>query len=67
MRKDRRQMLQLALIGAGLGATGVWAASGSREAQVFRRSGVAFDTGVALTIVGHDEREAEAALDAGFA
>ncbi len=67
MRKDRRQMLQLALIGAGLGATGVWAAIGSREAQVFRRSGVAFDTGVALTIVGHDEREAEAALDAGFA
>jgi thiamine biosynthesis lipoprotein len=67
MKTNRRQMLQLALAGAGLGAAGVWAAGESREAPVFRRAGVAFDTGVALTVVGLDEREAEAALDAGFA
>ncbi|WP_296715440.1 FAD:protein FMN transferase [Rhodoblastus sp.] len=68
MKTDRRQMLQLALAGAGLGAAGVWAASREgRAALSFRRAGVAFDTGVALTVVGLEEREAEAALDAGFA
>jgi FAD:protein FMN transferase len=67
MKTNRRQMLQLALMGAGIGAIGVWAASGTSAAPVFRRAGVAFDTGVALTIAGLEEREAEAALDAGFA
>jgi thiamine biosynthesis lipoprotein len=68
MKTNRRQMLQLALAGAGLGAAGVWAATREgREALSFRRAGVAFDTGVALTVVGLEERDAEAALDAGFA
>ncbi|WP_374547722.1 FAD:protein FMN transferase [Rhodoblastus sp.] len=67
MTTNRRQMLQLALMGSGLCAAGAFAASGARGTPVFRRAGVAFDTGVALTIVGLDEREAEAALDAGFA
>ena len=77
MKTNRRQMLQLALTGAGLGAAGLGAAgaglglaegwAAQREAPVFRRAGLAFDTGVALTIVGMGEREAEAALDAGFA
>ncbi|HUO53177.1 MAG TPA: FAD:protein FMN transferase, partial [Rhodoblastus sp.] len=67
MKTDRRQVLQLALIGAGIGGAGVWAAGETAAAPVFRRAGVAFDTGVALTIAGMEEREAEAALDAGFA
>ncbi|MCI4677589.1 FAD:protein FMN transferase [Rhodoblastus acidophilus] len=67
MSKNRRQMLQLALMGASLSASGVWAASASRDEPVFRRIGVAFDTGVGLTVVGLDRKEAEAALDAGFA
>jgi thiamine biosynthesis lipoprotein len=66
MKANRRQMLQLALMGSGLCAAGAFAA-GARETPSFRRAGVAFDTGVALTVVGLDEREAEAALDAGFA
>jgi FAD:protein FMN transferase len=66
MTTNRRQILQLALMGAGVGATAVWAGE-SREEQTFRRAGVAFDTGVALTVVGLEERDAEAALDAGFA
>jgi thiamine biosynthesis lipoprotein len=60
-------MLQLALVGAGLGASGVWAASERRGERIFRRPGLAFDTGVALTVAGQDKQEAEAALDAGFA
>ena len=63
-KPDRRQMLQLALVGAGIGVAGVRALA---DAPTFRRAGVAFDTGVGLTVVGLDEREAEAALDAGFA
>jgi thiamine biosynthesis lipoprotein len=66
MSANRRQMLQLALMGSGLCAAGALAA-GAREERSYRRSGVAFDTGVALTVVGLDAREAEAALDAGFA
>jgi thiamine biosynthesis lipoprotein len=66
MRTDRRQTLQLALIGAGIGGAGLWAARETEATPLFRRAGVAFDTGVALTIVGLKEREAEAALDAGF-
>ena len=62
--KNRRQMLQLALAGAGLGVFGAEALS---EAASFRRAGVAFDTTVGLTVVGLDEREAQEALDAGFA
>ncbi len=61
---DRRQLLQLALVGAGIGALGVEAFA---DAPVFRRAGVAFDTGVGLTVVGLEERQAQAALDAGFA
>ncbi len=63
-RPDRRQLLQLALVGAGIGALGVEAFA---DASVFRRAGVAFDTSVGLTVVGLEEREAQAALDAGFA
>ncbi len=62
-RPDRRQLLQLALVGAGIGALGVEAFS---DALVFRRAGVAFDTAVGLTVVGLEEGEAQAALDAGF-
>ena len=65
-RPDRRQMLQLALAGVGLGATGVLAHA-LADAPSFRRLGVAFDTTVGLTVVGLEEREANAALDAGFA
>jgi FAD:protein FMN transferase len=64
VKPDRRQMLQLALVGAGIGVAGVRALA---DAPTFRRAGVAFDTGVGLTVVGLDEREAQAALDAGFA
>jgi thiamine biosynthesis lipoprotein len=60
---DRRQMLQLALVGAGIGALGVEALT---EAPSFRRAGIAFDTSVGLTVVGLEEREAQGALDAGF-
>ncbi len=67
MTSNRRQMLRLALVGAGLGASGVWAASQRRGEKLFRRPGLAFDTGVALTVAGLDKSEAEAALDAGFA
>ncbi len=66
MKRNRRQMLQLALFGAGMSAAGAFAAEHSDE-PVFRRDGIAFDTGVGLTIVGLDEREAQEALDAGFA
>ena len=65
--RNRRQMLQLALGGAGLAGAGALAAGAWADARVFRRIGVAFDTGVALTIVGHEERAAQEALDAGFA
>ena len=64
MKPNRRQMLQLALVGGGIGVAGVRALA---DAPTFRRAGVAFDTSVGLTVVGLDEREAEAALDAGFA
>ncbi len=64
MKPNRRQMLQLALVGGGIGVAGMRALA---DAPSFRRVGVAFDTSVGLTIVGHDERKAEAALDAGFA
>jgi thiamine biosynthesis lipoprotein len=67
MNSNRRQMLQLALIGAGLGVSGVWAAGEMRGEKLFRRPGLAFDTSVALTVAGPDKDEAEAALDAGFA
>jgi FAD:protein FMN transferase len=66
MKPNRRNLLQLALVGSGLGA----AASAtllSRDQASTRRAGVAFDTGVALTVVGLDERDANLALDAGFA
>jgi thiamine biosynthesis lipoprotein len=59
-------MLQLALAGAGLGATGLFARA-IADAPSFRRLGVAFDTTVGLTVVGLEEREARAALDASFA
>jgi thiamine biosynthesis lipoprotein len=61
---DRRQMLQLALVGAGMGALGVEAFA---DTPSFRRAGVAFDTSVGLTVVGLEAPEAQAALDAGFA
>jgi thiamine biosynthesis lipoprotein len=61
---NRRQMLQLALAGAGLG---VFGAEALADAPSFRRSGVAFDTQVGLTVVGLDDRAAQEALDAGFA
>jgi thiamine biosynthesis lipoprotein len=64
MTTNRRQMLQLALAGAGLGVFGGEALA---DAPSFRRAGVAFDTTVGLTVVGLDEREAQQALDAGFA
>ena len=60
-------MLQLALVGAGLGATGVFGAQELAQAPTFRRLGVAFDTTVGLTVVGLEDREAQAAMDAGFA
>jgi thiamine biosynthesis lipoprotein len=63
-KPNRRQMLQLALAGAGVGALGAKTFS---DAPSFRRAGVAFDTGVGLTVVGLEPREAQAALDAGFA
>ncbi|WP_294538514.1 FAD:protein FMN transferase [uncultured Rhodoblastus sp.] len=63
-KPDRRQMLQLALVGAGLGALGVEAFS---DAPTHRRVGVAFDTAVGLTVVGLEAPGAQAALDAGFA
>ena len=66
-KPDRRQMLQLALIGAGLGATGVIGGRALTDAPTFRRLGVAFDTTVGLTVAGLEERDAQAALDAGFA
>lgn len=63
-KPDRRQMLQLALVGAGIGALGAKTFS---DAPSFRRAGVAFDTAVGLTVVGLEPRDAQAALDAGFA
>lgn len=66
MKPNRRNLLKLALSGSGLGA----AASATllyRDQPSYRRAGVAFDTGVALTVVGLDERDANLALDAGFA
>jgi thiamine biosynthesis lipoprotein len=67
MTSNRRQMLQFALVSAGVGAAGFLGAKELADAPVFRRAGVAFDTSVGLTIVGLDEREATAALDAGYA
>ena len=64
MKPSRRNLLQLAFSGVGLGA--VSAASRSRGENSFRRAGVAFDTAVALTVVGLDESAANRALDAGF-
>ncbi len=66
-KPDRRQMLQLALVSAGVGAAGFFGAKELADAPVFRRPGVAFDTSVGLTVVGLDEREAQGALDAGYA
>jgi thiamine biosynthesis lipoprotein len=60
-------MLQLALGSVGVGAAGFLGAKEFSDAPVFRRAGLAFDTSVGLTIVGLEKREAEAALDAGFA
>ena len=65
-KADRRQILQLALVGAGIGA-GALGIESLSDAPVFRRAGIAFDTGVGLTIAGLPEREAQEALDAGFA
>ncbi len=51
MIPNRRNLLKLALSGSGLGA----AASATlvfRDQPSYRRAGVAFDTGVALTVVG---------------
>jgi thiamine biosynthesis lipoprotein len=53
-------MLQLALLGAAPGLA-------LADTPMFRRAGLAFDTGVALTIAGLERRQAEQALDAGFA
>ena len=66
MKPNRRNLLQLALSGSGLGFAAS-AAAISRAQPPHRRAGVAFDTSVALTVAGLDEREAEDALDAGFA
>ncbi len=66
MTSNRRQMLQLALIGAGFGASVFGAAGERRGEKLFRRPGLAFDTSVALTVAGLEKNEAEAALDAGF-
>ncbi len=66
-KPNRRQMLQLALVSAGVGAAGFVAAKELADAPVFRRPGIAFDTSVGLTVVGLEEREAQAALDAGYA
>ncbi len=66
MKPNRRNLLQLALSGVGLGAAAS-VASRSRAESSFRRAGVAFDTTVALTVVGLDESAANRALDAGFA
>jgi thiamine biosynthesis lipoprotein len=66
MTTNRRQLLQLALVSAGVGAAGFLGAKELADAPVFRRAGVAFDTSVGLTVVGLEEREAQAALDAGF-
>jgi thiamine biosynthesis lipoprotein len=63
MKPDRRQMLQMALFGAGTGV----AYAGEPDASSFRRAGLAFDTRVTLTVAGLEKAEAEAALDAGFA
>jgi len=64
---DRRQMLQLALGSVGVGGAGFLGVKDYSDAPMFRRAGVAFDTSVGLTIVGLEEREAQGALDAGFA
>ena len=66
MKPNRRNLLKLALSGSGLGAAGS-ATLLYRDQPSYRRAGVAFDTGVALTIVGLDDRDANLALDAGFA
>jgi FAD:protein FMN transferase len=66
MKPNRRNLLKLALSGSGLGAAAS-AAALYRDQPSYRRAGVAFDTGVALTIVGLDERDANLALDTGFA
>ncbi len=60
MKTNRRQVLQLALLGAAPGLA-------LADTPVFRRVGLAFDTSVALTVAGLERQEAEAALDAGFA
>ncbi|WP_374544423.1 FAD:protein FMN transferase [Rhodoblastus sp.] len=67
MKPDRRQILQFALVSAGLGATAYAGSKAFADAPTFRRAGVAFDTSVALTIVGLEEHDAQAALDAGYA
>jgi thiamine biosynthesis lipoprotein len=66
MKPNRRNVLRLALTGSGLGVAAS-AAFISRQKSSYRRAGVAFDTGVTLTVAGLDERDAEEALDAGFA
>ena len=62
MRTNRRQMLQLALLGAAAAPTLALA-----DTPLVRRAGLAFDTGVALTVAGLERKPAEQALDAGFA
>ena len=66
MQSTRRNFLRFALGSTGLGAAAV-AAHPRHEPLSFRRAGVAFDTGVALTIAGVGEALANDALDAGFA
>jgi thiamine biosynthesis lipoprotein len=66
VKPNRRNLLKLALSASGLGAAASTAVL-SRDQPAYRRAGVAFDTGVALTVVSLDQRDAEAALDAGFA
>jgi thiamine biosynthesis lipoprotein len=67
MKCTRRSLLHFALGGTCLGVGPMAHAGNQGSGRSYRRAGVAFDTGVALTVAGVSEREAEAALDAGFA
>ncbi len=66
MNQSRRNLLQLVLAGTGLGAAAASALAVNHNQRTVRRAGVAFDTSVALTIVGLEDGEANRALDAGF-
>ena len=62
-----RRNLQLFLAGTGLGAAGASAWAINQNQRTVRRAGLAFDTTVALTVIGLGETDANRALDAGFA